>query len=456
MLAPYAVPLLICTAFALPVFKNEKLIKAIAILAIFLSLSFVLSSSIEVFNSGTKVFAVSGFKAPFGIVMVLDKFSSTVASLILFLSLMIAAFSSKLVKERVKEFYTLLLLGIVGSLGIVITGDIFNMFVFTEIMNIATYALIGFTAKKEGLEASFKYLIIGSVSAVLMLLAISLLYSHVGTLNMADIISRIDTNDIYLKTIFIMLILSFCVKIAVFPFYVWKPDVISGSLEPVAAFFIGVMTTTTVYVIIRIFYTILGIYYSTWFSIIAIVTMIVGSFLALLQKDIKRILAYGSISQLGYIFLAFSTGLAFQGMYHLVNNAIIEVLLFLSIGTMLMHKKMMEKISMYAFLLGALSLIGIPPLSAFFSKFFIITGLLEKNLFIYAIISGLISIVTLLYYMKIYFMLKQGEKKIYWPIIILIIAVLLLSFVPVWLQIFKGVEVDLLARNEYVSEVLRP
>jgi proton-translocating NADH-quinone oxidoreductase chain N len=369
---------------------------------------------------------------------------------------MIATFSSKLVKERVKEFYTLLLLGIVGSLGIVITGDIFNMFVFTEIMNIATYALIGFTAKKEGLEASFKYLIIGSVSALLMLLAISLLYSHVGTLNMADIISRIDTNDIYLKTIFIMLILSFCVKIAVFPFYVWKPDVISGSLEPVAAFFIGVMTTTTVYVIIRIFYTILGIYYSTWFSIIAIVTMIVGSFLALLQKDIKRILAYGSISQLGYIFLAFSTGLAFQGLYHLVNNAIIEVLLFLSIGTMLMHKKMMEKISMYAFLLGALSLIGIPPLSAFFSKFFIITGLLEKNLFIYAIISGLISIVTLLYYMKIYFMFKQGEKKIYWPIIILIIAVLLLSFVPVWLQIFKGVEVDLLARNEYVSEVLRP
>jgi NADH-quinone oxidoreductase subunit L len=232
--------------------------------------------------------------------------------------------------------------------------------------------------------------------------------------------------------------------------------VISGSLEPVAAFFIGVVTTTTVYVIIRTFYTILGIYYSTWLSILAIMTMVVGSFLALLQDDIKRILAYGSISQLGYIFLAFSSGLIFQGLYHLVNNAIIEVLLFLSIGTMLLHKKKIEKISMYGFLLGALSLTGIPPLSAFFSKFFIIAGLLEKRLFFYAIISSLISIVTLFYYMKIYFMFKKGEKRIYWPIIILIISVLLLSFVPMWLQVFKEIEGSLLARYEYVLEVLKP
>jgi multicomponent Na+:H+ antiporter subunit D len=456
MLAAYSIPILICTAFIIPIFKNQKIIKTLAILSIFISLCLVFLSSIDVFYSGIKTFAVSGWKPPFGIVLVLDEFSSIIASLILFLSLIIAGFSLSLVKERIKEFYTLLLLAIAGSLGIVITGDIFNMFVFTEIMSIAIYGLISFSLKKEGLEAAFKYLIIGSISSYLMLIALALLYSQVGTLNIADIITKINLNNNAHKTILSIFLLSFCIKIGMFPFYVWKPDVISGSLEPIAAFFVGVTNATIIYVIIRTLYTIMGIYYSPWLSILAILTMIIAAFLALLQQDIKRILAYGSISQLGYIFLAFSTGLAFQGVYHLVNNAVIEVLLFLSVGTMLMHKNKMEKISMYAFLLGAFSLIGIPPLSAFFSKFFIITGLLEKNLFIYAIISGLISIVALLYYMKIYFMFKQDEKKIYWPIIILIIVVLLLSFVPVWLQIFKGVEVNLLARNEYVSEVLKP
>jgi proton-translocating NADH-quinone oxidoreductase chain N len=455
MLAAYSVPLLICVSFMLPIFRNEKIIKILAILSIFFSFCFVLFSSADVFYYGIKTFAVSGWKAPFGIVIVLDKFSSTIASLILFLSLMIATFSLSLIKEKIKEFYTLLVLGTAGSLGIVITGDIFNMFVFTEIMNIATYALVGFTVKKEGLEAAFKYLIIGSISAILMLITISFLYSHLGTLNIADIITKVNLNDKAIKIIFIMFLLSFCIKVAIFPFYIWKPDVISGSLEPVAAFFIGVVTTTTVYVIIRILYTIMGIYYSSWLSVLAVVTMILGAFLATLQDDIKRILAYGSISQIGYILLAFSSGLVFQGMYHLVNNAIIEVLLFLSIGTMLLHKKKMEKISMYGFLLGALSLTGIPPLSAFFSKFFIIVGLLENRMFLYAIVSSLISIVTFFYYMKIYFMLKKDEKRIYWPIIILIIVVLLLSFMPFWLQIFKEVETNLLANYEYVSGVLK-
>jgi proton-translocating NADH-quinone oxidoreductase chain N len=456
MLAAYSIPLLICVSFIIPIFKNEKIIKSLAILSIFFSLCFMLVSSVNVFYYGIQSFAVSGWKAPFGIVLVLDEFSSTIASLILFLSLLIATFSISLVKERIKEFYTLFLLGVAGSLGIVITGDIFNMFVFTEIMNIATYALVSFTLKKESLEAAFKYLIVGSISAYLMLIAIALLYSHLGTLNIADIINKINLNDINLKIILMVFLLSFCVKVAIFPFYVWKPDVISGSLEPVAAFFIGVVTTTTVYVIIRTFYTILGIYYSTWLSVLAIVTMIIGSFLALLQDDIKRILAYGSISQLGYIFLAFSSGLIFPGLYHLVNNAVIETLLFLSIGTMLLHKNKIEKISMYGFLLGALSLSGIPPLSAFFSKFFIIIGLLENRMFLYAIVSGLISVITFLYYMKIYFMFKKGEKRIYWPIIILIISVLLLSFVPFWLNFFESIEHDLLARYEYMIEVLKP
>lgn len=456
MLAAYSIPLLISISFILLTFKNEKIIKTLAILSIFLSLCFVLFSSVDVFYSGIKTFAVSGWKPPFGIVLVLDKFSSTIASLILFLSLIIAAFSSSLVKERIKEFHTLLLLSVAGSLGIVMTGDIFNMFVFTEIMSIATYALVGFTLRKQSLEAAFKYLIIGSVSTALMLIAITLLYSQLGTLNLADIINKINPGDKNLKMIFSILLLSFCVKSAIFPFYIWKPDVISGSLEPIAAFFVGVVTTTTVYVIIRILYTILGMYYSIWLSVLAIVTMVLGAILALLQDDIKRILAYGSISQLGYIFLAFSSGLIFQGLYHLVNNAIIETMLFLSIGTIPLYKKRIEKISMYGFLLGALSLTGIPPLNAFFSKFFIITGLLEKKLFLYAVISGLISIITLFYYMKVYFMFKKGKKKIHWPIIILIIFVLLLSFVPFWLNFFESIEHDLLARYEYMIEVLKP
>jgi proton-translocating NADH-quinone oxidoreductase chain N len=455
MLAAYSIPLLISISFILPVLRNEKIIKALAILSIFISLCFVSFSSLDVFYFGIKTFAVSGWKPPFGIALVLDKFSSTISSLILFLSLIIAAFSLSLIKERIKEFYTLLLLAIVGSLGIVMTGDIFNMFVFTEIMSIATYALVGFTLGKKSLEAAFKYLIIGSISTALMLIAIALLYSQLGTLNIADIINKINLNDITLKIIFSIFLLSFCIKSAIFPFYIWKPDVISGSLEPIAAFFVGVVTTTTIYVIIRILYTILGIYYSIWLSVLAIVTMVIGALLALLQNDIKRILAYGSISQLGYIFLAFSSSLIFQGLYHLVNNAIIETLLFLSIGTMLLHKKRIEKISMYGFLLGALSLTGIPPLSAFFSKFFIITGLLENKMFLYSIISCLISIVTFFYYMKIYFMIKKDEKRIYWPIIILIIFVLLLSLVPFWLPFFEEIEVSLLARYEYVIEVLK-
>jgi multicomponent Na+:H+ antiporter subunit D len=456
MIAAYSIPLLISTCFMLVIFKNEKIIKTLVILSIFISFCFLIVSSLDVFNYGTETFAVSNWEAPFGIILVLDKFSSTIASLILFLSLMIAIFSFHIVKERVKEFSTLLLLGVVGSLGIVITGDIFNMFVFTEIMNIATYALTAFNMKKEGLEAAFKYLIVGSITATLMLISISLLYSNLGTLNIADIINKINLGDKSVNTIFLMFLLSFCIKIAVFPFYIWKPDVITGSLEPIAAFFIGVVTTTSIYVIIRVLYTILGVYYLPWLSILAIFSMIIGAFLAILQDDIKRILAYGSISQLGYILLAFSSGLVFQGLYHLVNNAVIETLLFLSIGTMTLHKNKIEKISMYGFLLGALSLTGIPPLGGFFSKFFIITGLLENNFFIYAVVSSFISIITLLYYMKIYFMIKKGEKKNYWPIIILVIFVLLLSLASIWSQIFKGIEVDLLARNKYVSEVLGP
>jgi multicomponent Na+:H+ antiporter subunit D len=303
--------------------------------------------------------------------------------------------------------------------GIIVTGDLFNLFVFLEIASIASYALVAFGTEAEELEASFKYAIMGSVASSFILLGIALLYSYTSTLNMADISQVLSSKPqgMLVNFIAVLFLAGFGLKAALVPFHAWLPDAHPSAPAPISAMLSGVFIKTLgVYALARVFFNILGISGKMSFVllILGLISMIAGAFLALAQNDIKRMFAYSSISQIGYIILAIGIGTPLAilgGLFHLFNHAIFKSLLFLnsgaieySTGTRDLKKLggLNNKLPVTGFtsLFGSMSISGIPPLGGFFSKLIIIIAAIQARYFVSATIAVLVSILTLVYYLK--------------------------------------------------------
>lgn len=411
-------------------------------------------------EGGVIIYKMGGWPPPIGITMVYDHLSALMAISIAIVAFGVGLFSIRFLDHytgRVK-FYTLFLLVTAGMMGIAITGDIFNLFVFLEIASISSYALVAFTTEKGGLEASFKYMVMGEIASLSILFAIALLYSRTSTLNMADLARTLSITGRgqlfwFVAAIFLF---SFSVKTGLFPFHSWLPDAQTAAPAPVAAILSGSAEKILgIYALMRISFNVLGLSRASspiFFNILIILglaSIFFGGIIARKQTDYKRLLAYSTISQLGYIVVGLGIG-NFWGiagaLFHILAHAITKSLLFLTSGAVDYNTQKQDidnlkglgktmGVTAWSFRLGTLSLSGIPPFVGFFSKLFIIIGACQAKAYWLAILLAVLSVFTLAYLLKVirkvYFTTKDivtGEAPFSMRLAMLFLIILMIVF----------------------------
>ena len=391
------------------------------------------------FTTGEKilVYKVGGWepinKIPIGIYMVMDGFTAIIVCIINLIGFLSAFYSISYIKRYTagNYFYAIFCLMIGGMNGVVLSGDLFNIFVFLEISVISSYALVAFGVEKNELEASFKYQVLGGLASFLILFGIGFIYWKTKTLNIADIKAAFGTG--YDKTFYIfvqLLILSgFGLKAAIIPFHAWLPDAHSSAPSPISAMLSGVFIKAVgIYVIIRLFFNMFVISdgMAVLITTLGTLSMVIGVFLAIGQWDIKRLLAYHSISQMGYVVMSVGIGMILVsrgvkpeiaslaiagGIFHLINHAAFKGLLFLNagaieytIGTRNLKEmgglaKSMPVTSATSFV-ASMSISGIPPFNGFFSKLIIIIAAIMAKFYLLAALAVIVSIITLASFLK--------------------------------------------------------
>ncbi len=318
----------------------------------------VLSIVVIFRQQDTITYTVGGWEptegVPVAIYLVLDGLSSFMLMIINLLAFMSAFYSINYIKKYTGEnfFYTLLCLMVAGMNGVVLSGDLFNLYVFLEISVISSYALVAFGVERTELEASYKYQVLGGLASLLILFGIAMLYWRSKTLNMADIsiILMNDDKDAFIIFVQLILIAGFGVKAALIPFHAWLPDAHSSAPSPISAMLSGVLIKAAgVYVIIRLFFNVFQLDSSlaVVITIIGALSMVAGVLLAIGQWDLKRLLAYHSISQMGYVVTGIGMGMIILagggdktiaslaiggGLFHMINHAVFKGLLFLNAG----------------------------------------------------------------------------------------------------------------------------
>jgi len=322
------------------------------------------------------------------------------------------------------KFYTLLTLLLAGLNGLAISGDLFNMFVFIEISAIASYALVAFGTEEEEVEAAFKYMVLGEVGGTVLLFGIALLYAKASTLNLAhlsQVLSGMGRTPFYWFVIATLLI-GFAIKMGMEPFHAWLADAHFSAPAPISAMLSGVFIKVTgVYGMCRLMFNVFGISRAAtpaFFNLLiafGAVSMVLGGLLAFSQNDYKRLLAYSSISQIGYILVGLGVG-NFWGiagaLFHILAHALSKGTLFLAAGSVesqtgtreLDHLKGLERtmhLTSWAHILGSFSMAGVPPFAGFFSKLFIIIGAVTGRMYWLAFLAALFSAVTFAYLTKV-------------------------------------------------------
>lgn len=420
--------------------KRHKVSWFISFIAI--AISFVISSIllVKTYKGEIITYHLGNWVPPYGIELRIDVLNSLILTLVNFIALISVIYSfyineKEISKNKISGFYSLFLLCLSGLLGILVTNDIFNLYVFLEISSLSSYVLVSMGRDKKALVASFEYLISGTIGATFYLFGIGLLYSMTGTLNMSDITERLvplyDNNIVRLGTLFIFVGLS--IKVALFPLSRWLVNAYSEAPNFISIFFSGTVTKVMIYVFIRIFYT---VFQQNFFSplsnvvmILALCAIVFGSIFAITEKDMKRLLANSSISQIGYIMLALNLnsnlGL-FAAILHIINHSLIKTSLFMAVGC-IEHKFDSAKIenlsglrnsmpyTAFMFTLLSLALIGVPLTNGFVSKWYIMAAIIKSHAWIALVVFALGSFLALIYMWKmvekVYFDQSQSPQE---------------------------------------------
>jgi len=373
-------------------------------------------------TQGILVYSVGSWKLPIGIALVLDGLTVFMLVTVNLMAFFIAIYSINYMERFTSKwkFYTLFLLMVAGMNGVVITGDMFNLFVFLEIASVASYALVAFGTERHELEAAFKYTVMSTVGSLFVLLGIVFLYSYTSTLNMADmanILAQKGASNITIM-VSVLFIMGLGLKAALVPFHAWLPDAHPSAPAPISAMLSGILIKSLgVYTLCRVFYNIIGINssLSLILMVLGTLSMVIGVFLAIGQWDFKRLLAYHSISQIGYVILGIGLGTPLGmigGLFHLFNHSVFKSLLFLNSGAVEYAtgtrdlRKMGGLMTKMPFtgttsLVASMSIAGIPPFNGFWSKLIIIIACVQANRLGYAFWAVLASILTLASFMKV-------------------------------------------------------
>jgi len=432
-----AIPL--ATAFLLPMFgkRGKDAATVVANIATILLLIFAIGCIGE---SG--VYEIGKWPIPLGINLVLDGLSCLLLLAISVVSAAVMLFSAGYMEQYTAKpkFLSLFLLMVAGMNGVVLSGDIFNLFVFLEIASLASYALVGFGCGHEELEASFKYTVLGTIASIFVLFAIGLVYGNTGTLNMAYISKAIQNSGLNegLGFALALFIVGFGLKAALVPFHAWLPDAHPSAPAPISAMLSGVLIKSLgVYALARVVFNVFGVSLAVGWLLIAlgILSMVVGAFLAIGQWDIKRLMAYSSISQIGYVVLGIGLGAMLlakganpawaslailAGLFHLVNHAVYKSLLFLTSGSLekatgtRQLKEMGGLAQRLPFTrttctIASASIVGIPPFSGFWSKLILVMAAIQAQYYWIAAIIVFVSLCTLIMYLKVQRYVFLGE-----------------------------------------------
>ncbi len=436
---PVFIVIPLVTAFLLPIFGKKG--KAVAtVLANVATISLLVLAVLSIGQS--RVYEVGKWPIPLGINLVLDGLSSLLLLVISVVSAAAMLFSARYMEQYTAKakYLTLFLLMVAGMNGVVLSGDIFNLFVFLEIASISSYALVGFGGEHEELEASFKYMVLGSIASIFVLFAVALVYGNTGSLNMAYISKAIQSSGLNVGLTFALtlFVVGFGLKAALVPFHAWLPDAHPSAPAPISAMLSGVLIKTLgIYALARMIFNVFGISVSIgWLLVtLGIVSMVAGAFLAIGQWDLKRLMAYSSISQIGYVVLGIGLGgliiarggnLAWAslailgGLFHLVNHAVYKALLFLTSGSVQMStgtrqlKQMgglAEKlpVTRATCTIASASIVGIPPFSGFWSKLILVVAAVQAHFYWIAAIIVFVSLCTLIMYLKVQRYVFLGE-----------------------------------------------
>lgn len=365
---------------------------------------------------------LGGFAAPVGINLVLDGLSGLLLVVISLVTMMVVVFSVNYMKKFTAKakYYALLMLLVSGVNGVTLSGDFFNMFIFLEVVAISSYFLVAFGCGGDELEAAFKYMVLGTVSSLFILLAIALLYSLTGTLNMAHasvVLKGVGASPAASMCL-ILFLAGFSLKAALVPFHGWLPDAHPSAPAPVSAMLSAVVIKSVgAYALVRTVFNVFGLTHalSEVLLFLGAASMIIGVLSALGQWDLKRLLAYHSVSQMGYVI--FGIGLAtplgiMGGLFHLFNHAVFKSLLFLNSGAVEYSagtKDLKEMgglkdslpVTYLTTFLASLSIAGVPPLNGFWSKLMIIIAAVLSRRYAYAMIAVVASILTLSSFLKV-------------------------------------------------------
>ncbi|MBS3909649.1 MAG: monovalent cation/H+ antiporter subunit D family protein [Actinobacteria bacterium] len=438
------IPLL--SAVIIPVVgRNNTLYSWYITVAVTLS-CFLISLSLlnTVMSKGKISYWLGGWEPPWGIEYVVDYLNAFVLIVVAFIAFIVSLYAKKSVEKEIDEnkitpFYSIYLLFVAGLMGIVITGDIFNLYVFLEIASLAGYALIAVGRKRAALMASYNYLILGTIAATFILLGIGYLYMVTGTLNMADLRDRLPMlyESRVVRTAFAFFTVGLSLKLALFPLHAWLPNAYTYAPSVVSAIMAATATKVGAYALLRVMFTVFKpefdlqvVPVTKILIVLALIAIIAGSVLAVAQTNLKRMLAYSSVGQIGYIVLgaALANQVAMTGsLLHILNHSLMKGALFLAVGAVV-YKLGIEEISglkgmgkkmpftMAAFTVGGISMIGVPLTVGFVSKWYIVLGALASDMWFIVPVILLSSLLTAVYFWRIiegiYFAVPDGAGQI--------------------------------------------
>ncbi len=384
----------------------------------------------QTLSIGPVSYPIGGWAAPWGIEYRLDALGGFMLVIVAAIGAVVMVFARSSVAHEIAEdraylFYTLYLLCLTGLLGIVITGDVFNLFVFLEIFSLSAYGMVALGRDRRALTAAFQYLVMGTIGATFYVIGVGLMYMVTGTLNMADLAQRLPAAADAPRTVLAalaFLTVGMSLKLALFPLHLWLPNAYTYAPSMVSAFLAATATKVAVYVLLRIFFTVFGAAFvfeampvGTILMTLAILAMFAASTVAIFQTDVKRMLAYSSVAQIGYIVLGISfaseTGLT-GGIVHLFNHAVTKGALFLVLGCVFLRLGSVRlddmaglgramPLTMAAFVVGGISLIGLPFTVGFISKWYLILAALEAGRWPIAVLVVLSSLLAVVYVWRV-------------------------------------------------------
>lgn len=362
-----------------------------------------------------------------------DLLSVFMTSIFLGLGIIVTIYSILYIENtnRTPFYYTLILTLISGMTGIVFAGDLLTLFVFWELMSVSSYALVAFFKEKgTSVEASFKFLVMSAAGSATALFGISLLYGLTGTLNFEGLATALTATGsniwVYIAALFTFI--GFGVKAAVFPLHTWLPDAYSESPAPVSAILSGIVIGPGVFVLVKVFFTAFASVQDVWapaFAGLSIVTMLVGNISALMQTDVKRMLAYSSIGQVGYMLigLAVASQAGLNGTFvQFFNHALMKGSAFLCIGAIIYrlgardlseirgvgHKM---PLTAFAFAISVFALTGLPPLNGFPGELILFSSAVEADMTWLGVALLLNSVISAGFYLRIVFALIQQDAS---------------------------------------------